>query len=81
METLIHADIFFFITSIAVVLLTVGSIVVFVYVIRAAQKIEKYADSVGEGMKETSDEVRDMAAEVRESFLFNMLFKKKRRSK
>lgn len=81
METLIHADIFFFITSFAVIFVTVGLIVTFIYIIRAARKVELYADKIGREMKETGNEVRDMTSEIRESFLFNLLFKKKRGSK
>ncbi|MBX4189381.1 hypothetical protein KW785_02180 [Candidatus Parcubacteria bacterium] len=81
METLIHADIFFIVTTAAVVLVTAGLIVTFIYIVRAARRLEEYADRIGHDLKETGDEVRDMAAEVRESFLFNLLFKKKRRSK
>lgn len=53
MDTLIHADIFFFITAISVIMLTVGLIVVTVYVIR----ILKNVDHISEKVKEESDHV------------------------
>ncbi len=74
------ADIFFFVSTIAVALVTMGLVVTFIYVVRAVRKFEKYADSIGRDLRETSDEMRDIAADVRESYLYNLLFKKKRRT-
>jgi uncharacterized membrane protein (DUF485 family) len=64
MDSLMKADIFFFITSIAVVLVTVGLLITFVYVIRAMKKLER---------------VEDVADDVRQSFLWKFLFKKRKK--
>ncbi|MDQ2932855.1 MAG: hypothetical protein M3Q80_00550 [bacterium] len=44
METLIHADIFFLVTTIALILLTIGLIIALVYVIKILHLLHKVAD-------------------------------------
>ncbi|MBX4197880.1 hypothetical protein KW782_00930 [Candidatus Parcubacteria bacterium] len=53
METLIHADIFFFITTIAVVLISIGIIVAIVYIIKILRTVSHVSDKV----KEESEEI------------------------
>ncbi|MEO8637313.1 MAG: hypothetical protein ABI430_00225 [Candidatus Taylorbacteria bacterium] len=61
MDSLIHADIFFFITTIAVILLTLGLIVALVYAIR----ILKSVDHISTKVKEESDRVIEDLGELR----------------
>ncbi len=46
METLIHADIFFVVTTAAIVLLTIGFIIVFVYVIKILHRLHEISEIV-----------------------------------
>jgi uncharacterized protein YoxC len=46
MDTLIHADIFFFVTTIAVVVITLLLIVVLIYVIKVLNRIKDIAEQV-----------------------------------
>ena len=48
MDTLIHADIFFFITTIAVVVITLLFIVVLIYLIKLLKQIKDIAEQVRE---------------------------------
>ena len=48
MENIIHADIFFFITSIAVVVFTIGAVIVAVYVIRILKDMKHISKKVSE---------------------------------
>ncbi len=61
--TLIHADIFFFITSIAVVILTILLIVALVYIVRILMVIRQISQIIrdqGDKVSEDIDELRDV---------------------
>lgn len=62
MDTLIQANIFFFITSIAVILLTVLLIVLLAYAVKIARTISSIADT----FKRESENVVEDIAELRE---------------
>ncbi len=49
MDSVMKADIFFFISSIAVIVLTLGALVVGYYVVRSLQRIER----LGEGIEDS----------------------------
>jgi hypothetical protein len=66
MDTLAKANIFFFITTIAVGLITIGVLISLYYVVRAMKRLE---------------ELSEITEEIRESFLFNLLFKRHGRNK
>lgn len=79
MDTLIKADIFFFITSIAVILVSIGILVALYYIVKAVDSFEKFSEKIEENMMDASEEVKEMAEDIRNSFLFSFLFGKKRR--
>ncbi len=88
MDTLVKADIFFFITSIAVIAVSIGILVGIYYIIRAIKKFEDYADRLEKEVKEKRDEVeeikndvKEIAQDIRESFVYNLLFKKGKKRK
>ena len=62
MENLIHADIFFFIASISVVLITAGLLVVIVYVAIFIRNLTRISNSVKKG----TDEIVGGAKTIRE---------------
>ena len=51
METLAKADIFFFITSIAVIFVTVGVIAILYYLVTILRNIRSISDRIEEGSK------------------------------
>jgi hypothetical protein len=81
MDTLAKADIFFFVTTIAVVFVTIGLLVSFYYVVTAIRRLTDTIEKIERNMKDASEDVKEMAEDVRESFLFSLLFRKKRRTK
>lgn len=61
-DTLIHADIFFFITTIAVILFTILAIIILVYVVGIVRSFSYIAKR----LQKESDQVADDIAEIRE---------------
>lgn len=75
MEAVLQADIFFFVTTIAVVTFTIFGIIVGVYVVRILREVEhmarvasKEVDDMVENIQEISEDVREGIGHVRDSF-------------
>lgn len=81
METFIKADIFFFVTTVAVVLLTIFLIIVLWYAIFALKSIKELGDELKENINTASTEVKEIILHIKESFLFNLLFTKNKNRK
>lgn len=81
MGTLVKADIFFFIATIAVVLVTASVIVLVWYTIAVARKIRQLCETVENDLYTTRSEARELMLRVRESSLFKLLFRNGRKSK
>ena len=84
MTTLIQADIFFFITAISVVLLTLGLIIVSVFIIRILKNVDHISEKVKEESDHIADDINILRKEVKEEGfkvgyvfrLFKKLFEK-----
>ncbi len=81
MDTLMKADIFFFVTTIAVVLVSIFLIVLFCYAIVAFRRIKMLCDKVEENIDTANVHVKEIVTKIKESFIFNLLFVKKRSKK
>jgi hypothetical protein len=83
METLLKADIFFFITSVAVILLTVGAIVALYYVIRILQSVRNISERVEEGSKVLGEDLDELRFKLKtggvSARLFSGLFRSTRK--
>jgi hypothetical protein len=79
MNTLLKADIFFFITSIAVVLITLSVIFVSFYAVKALEQARLALKEVEEHVGDTTEDVKDLILDLRESTIFRFLFRKKSR--
>lgn len=75
---LIYADIYFFITSVSVVLITFFILIFLFYMIRILRRFDRLSAKIEQGLGSASEGVLDMVDQVRESFWFNFLFPKKR---
>lgn len=62
-SSIIHADIFFYITSISVVVVTIMLIVLFYYVVRIVRNVEHTSEKI----KEESDNILEDISMIRES--------------
>jgi len=72
MDTLIHADIFFFVTTIAVVFFTIGFIIFTVYFVRIlddlkyiSQKMRVESDKIIEDVETLREKAREEGAKVK----------------
>lgn len=81
MESFLKMDIFFFITSIAVVLCTIVFIIVGYYVIKTMKNVSEISDKLKQGVNDADTELREMSEHIRESAIFSFIFGKKKTKK
>lgn len=81
MDTIIHADIFFFITTIAVIVVSIFIIIALFYLIKTLRQFKRFTDAVERGLDGASDDLKEMRERIMDSFLFNLLFPRKKRKK
>lgn len=77
MDTLMKADIFFFVTTIAVIIFLVLGVVISVYVIRILGNIKRASEKLEESVGNIGEQAEALGDKIAESFLFNLLFGKK----
>lgn len=65
MNELLHADIFFFVTTIAVILIAVGVIVALYYVIKILRNVSSVSDRLEEGSKAIEEDLHDLRIRVK----------------
>ena len=82
MNTLIHADIFFFITTIAVIILTILASIAMYYLIGALKNFKRITKNLENRIDQAGDKIGDEAEYLKnrlhESFIFNLIFAKKK---
>lgn len=82
MNTLIQADIFFFVTTIAVIIFTILASVAMYYLIGALKNFKKITKNLEHRIDQVSDQIGDEAEYLKnrlhESFIFNLIFAKKK---
>ncbi len=79
MESIVKLDIFFFITSISVVVFTVLSIIIGFYIIKIVKNFSHISETLKNSVDDADDSLREMGEHVRESAVFNFIFGKKRK--
>jgi hypothetical protein len=83
MDTLIKADIFFFIASIATVVLTIMASYLLYYFIKAGKNLYFLSDALKGGFKDSEEFVNDLKDRLEENMVFRLFFppvRKKRKS-
>jgi uncharacterized protein YoxC len=65
MDTLIHADIFFFISTIALVIISIGIVISLVYVIRILRNVSEVSDKVKEESTEILSDVKELRGTIK----------------
>ncbi len=79
MDSLIHADIFFFISTIGFSILCAIAIVGFVYVVGILRHIRRISANLEGDMKNISGEATEFIKDIRKSVVYRMIFGKSRR--
>jgi hypothetical protein len=77
MESIIHADIFFFVSTIAVILFSVLMIIVIIYLRETLANFRDISRMLKKGVKEAGEHVEDVFEDVEESRIYRFLFGKK----
>jgi hypothetical protein len=72
----LHADIFFFIASIGFLVLAILLAVGLIVVIRILRSVKRITDQVEIDVTEAKEGARELLCDIRESFLFRLLFGK-----
>ena len=80
METFIKADIFFFVTTIAVVVFTALASIALYYLILGLQSFKNMAKKLEAEQENAEEFVKETVERVTDSNIFNFLFPKKRKS-
>lgn len=81
MDTLMKANVFFFVTTIAVIAFCIVGVVAFVYLIAILRNIKKAADRLESEMNAIEHDMDSLYRKISESFIFNMLFGKRAKRK
>ncbi len=78
MESILRSDIFFFITAIAVIIITVFILVALFYFIRMMINFYKISKVLRSYTKDTEIELREIGHHIRHSPIFTFIFGKER---
>ena len=81
MDTLLKANIFFFVTTIAVIVFLVLGSIMFFYIIGILRNIKKASDKIEEKIDAAGEQVDTLYHSISNSFLFHLLFGKKKKTK
>ena len=81
MNPLLQSQVFFFISSIGFVTLWIFVAIFLFYLIRATDSLSRIMDKVEKDIDKIGDTTKEMLEEVRDSVVFNFLFRKKRKSR
>ncbi len=74
MDTLAKADIFFFVTTIAVIIMTVLGCIVAYYLIRVLGNINRASEKLSDEVEAMGEHADSLYHHIKESFLFTLLF-------
>lgn len=72
MQTLIHADIFFFVTTIAVILVTLVAVIVLIYTVIILKDIRELSRTIKKEGEEIIGDVHVFRQEVKEEAKYSM---------
>ncbi len=81
METIAKADVFFFVTTISVVVLTILLITALFYIIKILKDFKEISGVVKKGVTHASGHVEELCKNIEESMIFRFFFGKKKARK
>lgn len=81
MDTLLQANIFFFITSLAVIVVAFFVTLLLIRLRRLFKSLNQLVDKLNNTADFVSDEAKDLISDIKESAAFRFIFPKKKRKK
>lgn len=81
MESILKSEIFFFISSIAVILITIVFIIVGFYLIKTMRNFSQISESLKKTVEGATSSLGEVGESIKESPLFVFFFGKKRKKK
>ena len=81
MNTLTQSQIFFFVSSVGFVVLWIFVSILLFYVIRATKTFSRIMSELEKDIEGISETTVDLLEDMRDSTIFNFLFRKKKRSR
>ena len=81
MDTLLQTQIFFFISSIGFIFLWILIAIFLFFLVRATNTFSRIMEKVEKDIENIGDTTKEMLEEVKDSVIFNFLFKKKKKSR
>jgi len=81
MEQILHSEIFFFITSIFVVILTIVLSIASFYIIRILSDFSEISDKLKKTVNDATAELSDLVEQIEDSPVFKLLFWKRKKAK
>lgn len=79
MESLIKADIFFFISSVATMVLAILLAILLFYFIKAAKNLSMLSEKLKDGFKESEEFVIELKERLEDNLVFRLFFPPRRR--
>lgn len=81
MDTIVHADIFFFVTTIAVIICVILVSVMLFYLIGILRDVKKTTATINHKIEEAEEDIDNLKQKIAESAVFNFIFAKKKKRK
>lgn len=81
MDTFLQMQIFFFLSSVGFIFLWILVAIFLFYLIRATSTFSRIMDRAEKDIDRIGDTTKEIFEEVKDSVIFNFLFKKKRKSR
>ncbi|MDD5083401.1 MAG: hypothetical protein PHT88_00490 [Candidatus Moranbacteria bacterium] len=79
-QTLIHADTFFFISSVGFVVLTTLIAAGLLYIIGILRSVKRITDKIENGLDTVGEDMQELVSDLRESRVFRMIFGGRKRN-
>ena len=79
MESLLKADIFFFISSMATIVLTVLISILLIYLIKAGKNLHKLSETLKSSYNDSEEFVKELKERLEDNIVFRMFFPPHRR--
>ncbi|KKS05223.1 MAG: hypothetical protein UU82_C0016G0002 [Candidatus Nomurabacteria bacterium GW2011_GWC2_41_8] len=81
MDLVLQSQVFFFISSVGFVMLWILTAIFLFYLIRATNTFSRIMDKIEKNIDNVGDTTKELLEDVRDSAVFNFLFRKKRKSR